>query len=251
MCKFYKKKENYDIAVKFYNEISGENWNGIVTPASNLIYINREQCALLTQKLLQHYNENCHGDHKIITLDDGGVTLAHWVEAILECVDDNQDQNLSQDEFHNLFSRFHYLGVLLKYDQDKQDLIKNRSMEDLIVAIQTQGTFSIETQGDNLKGLFLRYDKNGNGYLEKSELKEFVLEYLNVCNRKIHGEEKAKVMMEAGGDMAAKWYVDVFMKEGDKNHDGRLSYEEMVGIFKNIQVVSLKILQKIAKMVLK
>jgi len=229
--KLFRRPAHFKSAKKLF-KLFDKDHNGCLGP---------DECFELAIALMQHFNNHTENNEDQINIDDPKVKeQAHrWVDAILTAVDENKDNTLSLFEFTNVFMRIDYVLSLSKYDKETLDLIKNCSMKDLINGIQDNqsGNLSEDTK-NNIRGIFAQVDKDGNGFIEQNELSELSELWIHTSSQ-ISGQTSSSESEK----LAAKWLSETFLSEGDIDHDGRLSLDEMMGIMKNISVVMNKFIE--------
>jgi len=73
-----------------------------------------------------------------------------------------------------------------------------------------------------LKSIYDKADKNKSGFLEADEAKTFFGQLYDYLTNKKY--------IDVGGDIDKKVVIDTWMKHYDKNHDGKLEFNEFIKV---------------------
>ncbi|XP_055347695.1 calbindin-32-like [Paramacrobiotus metropolitanus] len=89
--------------------------------------------------------------------------------------------------------------------------------------LRTKNGELVPLSADAFQQIYLHYDRDGNGYLERDEIDKFLKDYLN--SSLIGLGEQTRVTDEEAQELRG-----MFMEEFDENKDGRISLRELTSI---------------------
>jgi Ca2+-binding EF-hand superfamily protein len=141
-----------------------------------------------------------------------GAELEHFILQLVQSTG-LQDKDITKDVLSKVRKEF-----MEKYDLNKDDKIEIRELSHLL---PMEENFLLLFRRDNMLDnsqefmkIWRKYDQNGNGYIEKDELEDFITQLF-----KAHKKEIPKTTISE--------YADVIMKLFDVNGDGQLQISEL------------------------
>jgi len=184
-------------------------------------FLNHEECIQFATEFFQYLQEKLPEDQRINPSNPNyQIEIEKLVKIMLTIGDKDKNQFLELGEFKTIFYNFRQFKSLLYYDMESIEMIEKSSVFDIL---------HYNGDPESVRGFFNKYDLDHDGKLNKTEVSDFVNQFVHNENRNISHDnlrDKAEKLL-----MVKNWLLHSL----GMDESGALTWEEMVHWLENIK----------------